>query len=337
MPLRAGVEQMHGARRALARDLDARHLVPAARAACRRWQARACRRRPSVNGASPRRWPRADMACSVPARGPALGPQHLRIEAAARRHAGDGAERLLTGTRVDHGQPAAGEAGELVGKLARRAVVVDAVGEPDHDRVGWRRRARVAMACAAATRSGAEGLRLHGGRRRAGRGRRLDLEAERPSAALAVGAISSGRLWPSASAIRRSIMKVRAPHCAAAAQPLSTTSTTGPEPESAFSLLGLSTGSASARITSAAAAHADQRQPPGRLRRRLLAVLDADEDAGRRKLDARRGRGGMVRSSHQITGRRQQTGEQPGAQEGDGPERHGAPPARDCSVCDFQR
>ena len=131
-------------------------------------------------------------------------------------------------------------------------------------------------------------------------------------------------------------MKVRAPHCAAAAQPLSTTSTTGPEPDSAFSLLGLSTGSASARMTSAAASHADQRQPPGRLRRRLLAVLDADEDAGRRKLEAPRPRrnGAQQPPDHR---QRQQAGEQPGAEEGDGPERHGAPPAPRLQLCGFQR
>ena len=39
----------------------------------------------------------------------------------------------------------------------------------------------------------------------------------------------------------------------------------------------------------------------GVLRGRLLAVLDADQDAGRRELDLR-GRGGTVRSSQQITG-----------------------------------
>ena len=38
--------------------------------------------------------------------------------------------------------------------------------------------------------------------------------------------------------------------------------------------------------------HADQGQPPGRLRRRLLAVLDADQDAGRREGEAARAAAG---------------------------------------------
>ena len=41
----------------------------------------------------------------------------------------------------------------------------------------------------------------------------------------------------------------------------------------------------------------------------------------------RRGRGGMVRSSHQITGSASRPASSHGTEEGDGAERHGAPPA----------
>ena len=97
------------------------------------------------------------MACSVPARGPPSGRSTCASRRAAGRHAGDGAERLLARTRLDHRQLAAGERGELVGKVARRAVVVDAVGEPDTTEAAPAPPSAAAIACAAAMRSGAKG------------------------------------------------------------------------------------------------------------------------------------------------------------------------------------
>ena len=119
--------------------------------------------------------------------------------------------------------------------------------------------------------------------------------------AFAVGTIITGRLWPSASAISRSIRKVRADHCAADAQPLSTTSTTGPEPVSALSRLGLSTGSASARMTRAAASMRISVSHQGV----CAGVFSRFSMPTRMRVGGkarRRGCGGTVRSSHQMTG-----------------------------------
>ena len=223
----------------------------------------------------------------------------LAHRAGRRCHAGDGSESLLAGTRIDHGQLAAGKGRELVGELPRRAVVVDAVGKPHDDCIldsGERR----GDSLRGRARSGAKGCgcRAAAVERAVAGASTLRFSA---LAALAVGTISSGRLCPSASAIRRSIRKVRAPHCAAPAQPLSTTSTTGPEPESAFSLLGLSTGSASARITRAAAAMRISVSHHGV----CAGVFSRFSMPMRMRVGGnsrRRGRGGMVRSSHQITG-----------------------------------
>ena len=153
-------------------------------------------------------------------------------------------------------------------------------------------------------------------------------------AALAVGTISSGRLCPSASAIRRSIMKVRAPHCAAPAQPLSTTSTTGPEPDRAFSLLGLSTGSASARMTRAAAAMRISVSHQGV----CAGVFSRFSMPTRMRVGGnsmRRGRGGMVRSSHQITGRASRPASSQGLRKAIGPSVMARLPAG--CMCGFQR
>ena len=159
----------------------------------------------------------------------------------------------------------------------------------------------VAIACAVAVRSGEKGWGCTAAAvERAAAG--ASIFKVMALAALAVGAMRTGRLWPSASAISRSIMNVRAPHCAAAAQPLSTTSTTGPEPESAFSLLGLSTGSASARITSAAASMRISVSHQGV----CAGVFSRFSMPTRMRVGGnsmRRGRGGMVRSSHQMTGK----------------------------------
>ena len=79
------------------------------------------------------------------------------------------------------------------------------------------------------------------------------MRAVKVFAVLAVGTMATGRLLPSASAMTRSIMRMRSSQREADAQPLSTTMATGPVPSSAASREGLSTGSASAKISSAAA------------------------------------------------------------------------------------
>ena len=216
-------------------------------------------------------------------------PPSARSTCASRRPpvatAGDGAERLLTGTRVDHGQACRRQArGELVGESSR---AVPSWSMPSASQtttgVGCAAERRGDGLRAPPRRSGAKGCGCTAAavERAAAGASTLRLSA---FAALAVGTISSGRLWPSASAIRRSIMKVRAPHCAAAGPAVVDHQHHRPEPDSAFSRLGLSTGSASARMTSAAAAMRISVSHQGVLRRRLLAVLDADQNAGRRKL-----------------------------------------------------
>ena len=120
-------------------------------------------------------------------------------------------------------------------------------------------------------------------------------------AAGAVGAMSTGRLCASASAISRSMRRVRSPQCAAAAQVLSTAMMTGPEPVSAFSRLALSTGSANAAITSAAASMRIKVSHQGvcaGVCSRFSTPIKMRVGGNAR----RRGRGGMVRSSHQMTG-----------------------------------
>ena len=73
---------------------------------------------------------------------------------------------------------------------------------------------------------------------------------------------------------------------------------------------------------SAAASEADEGQPPGRLGRRLLLVLDADEDAGRRERDLARARG---HGAQQPIDDRQrgERGEQPRIEEGQRAKAHG--------------
>ena len=151
--------------------------------------------------------------------------------------------------------------------------------------------------------------------------------------ALAVATIITGRLWPSASAISRSIMDVREPHWAAAAQPLSTTSTTGPEPVSAVVRLGLSTGSASARITSAAASMRIRVSHHGV----LAGVFSRLSRPTRMRVGGnsmRWGRGGTVRRSHQITGSASRPASSHGLRKAMGPSVMPASPAR---VSGFQR
>ena len=175
----------------------------------------------------------------------------------------------------------------------------------------------LAIACATAGRSGANGCGCTAAAvERAADGastRRLTLLV-----ALAVGTIITGRLCASASAISRSSMKVRCDQCAAAGQPLSTTSTTGPEPVSAVSRLGLSTGSASARMTSAAAAMRMRVSHQGV----LAGVFSRFSMPTRMRVGGnamRCGRGGMARNSHQMSGRASRPASSQGLRKAMGP------------------
>ena len=255
---------------------------------------------PSVNGASPRRWARADMACSVPVR----GPPSARSTCASRRPpwatpatapSASWPGRMST---TDSLPPASEE------RRSANSRALPSWSMPSASHTTMASEAPVSadvIAGSAAMRSGANGCGCTAAavERAAAGASTLRLSA---FVGLAVGTISTGRLLPSASAISRSIMKVRAPHCAADDQPLSTTSTTGPEPDSAFSLLGLSTGSASARMTSAAASMRIRVSHQGV----WAGVFSRFSMPTRMRVGGnsrRRGRGGMVRSSHQITGR----------------------------------
>ena len=275
----------------------------------------------SVKGASPSRWPRAESACSMPARVPpsarrtcassrAARPRRRRRRRAPRR-------RRASRPRTARRQP---RLAQLLGERARLAVMVDAVGEP-HDAGcpaprsvrGDRLRRRLAV--------GRERLRLQRRGRRAGGGRRLD-----PQAVLFRRA--GGRHHHDRAALPLGLgdqaldHEACAPASAAAAQPLSTTSTTGPEPVSAFSRFGIEHRLGQRQDHQRGRRHADQRQPPRRLGRRLLAVLDADQDAGRRELDAPRARRDGAQQPLDDR-QRQQRPEQPRTEEGERTERHG--------------
>ena len=287
---------------------------------------------PSVKAVSPSRWPRADTACRTPAR----EPPWARSTCASRRPSAatpaEVASASSPGRVSTIEKPPPASSCSRSAKRAGLAVVVDAVGEPDHASRSCPRSA-AASASTAAMRSGANGCGCSAvAVERASVG--ASIFRLMPRVALAVGTIITGRLCPSASAISRSIRKVRADHCAAADQPLSTTSTTGPEPPSALSRFGIEHRLGQRQDDQRGRQHADQRQPPGRLRRRLLAVLDADQDAGRREREAPRLRRHGAQQPPDDR-QRQDAGQQPGTEEGDRPERHGAPSA--VRPSDFQR
>ena len=110
-------------------------------------------------------------------------------------------------------------------------------------------------------------------------------------AGLAVGTMTTARfcrLRP--RAMRRSSMCARSDQCAADAQPLSTTIATGPLPASAASREGLSTGSASARMTSAAASRRMSVSHQGVFAGVFSSIFQADENARRRERDLARAR-----------------------------------------------
>ena len=110
----------------------------------------------------------------------------------------------------------------------------------------------VSSAPAAARRSGAKGCGVSAAAvERASDG--ASMRAAKLFAVLAVGTITTARLLPSASAMMRSIMRMRSSQREAEAQPLSTTMATGPVPSRPASREGFRTGSASAKMSSAAA------------------------------------------------------------------------------------
>ena len=101
---------------------------------------------------------------------------------------------------------------------------------------------------------------------------------------VAVGTMATGR---SPATCSRSAIRVwRCPQFLAALQPLSTTSTRGPSPR--IFAARPSSGSARARISKCRRQKPQQQQPPGRVRRRLLFVLQSQKQTQRRKQDAAR-------------------------------------------------
>ena len=287
---------------------------------------------PSAKAASPRRWPRADMACSVPTRGPPSGRSTCasRRPPAATPATAPSASWPGRVSTTDSLPPA--RRGELLGEVARGAVVVDAVGEPhDRGRAGAAERGGDRLRRRRAV--GRERLRLHGGGRRAGRGGRLDLQAD------GLGGVG-GRRDQQRPALAFGLRDQPLDHVGAR-RPLRRGGPAvvdhqhdGAGARERLLAVGIEHRLGQRQDHQRGRQHADQRQPPGRLRRRLLAVLDADQDAGRRELDALRPRrdGAQQPPDHRQG---QQAREQPGAKEGDGPERHGVPPA--AAVCGFQR
>ncbi len=118
----------------------------------------------------------------------------------------------------------------------------------------------------------------------------------RAFAPLAVAATTTGRLCAWASAMTRSAMTMRSFHSEPAAHPLSRTRTTGPVPTSAWSREGLRTGSASARMTRAAASKRMRSSHHGV----LAGVLSRFSRPTRMRVGGNStcfGRGGTVRNS----------------------------------------
>ena len=250
MPLRARIEQMHGARRPFAGDLDAGHLIPEFQRQVEAW--RSARVAPVE---VERR-----LAQPLPAR--REGVQHADARC-RRRRAGPGFELAVRcqapaaaasasspGRAVDDDQlpPPTVSVTSLSAKARRLAVMVDAVGQPDDADVALAAAQARSSCTAAIARSGANGC----GCRAAAVERAAFGASMRSVCVLAGGAVcatSTGRLWPSASRDQPVDQSACARQAGGGAQPLSTTSTTGPSPLRAVSRLGLSTGSASARIT----------------------------------------------------------------------------------------
>ena len=157
--------------------------------------------------------------------------------------------------------------------------VADAVGQPDDAAEGRLRR-----------RLGERRRRDRRGRRPRARLQRVEALADSPESAaasdwLAASAVASsaiGRPASSASVTMRWAVSMVVGQFGAAAQPLSTTISSGPLP-GATSAVGLNTGPASARMTTAASARRSAVSHQG-LRRGLLVLAgDVEQQPGRRE------------------------------------------------------
>ena len=262
------------------RQLDRRRgtgLAPADASPARAPGSRRRARRPRSRG---RARPAPGRRRARPSRLPAPGSprlQHQRADRRRRRRA-PAAARAAAGLAQPLGvRLALGAQGEAVAEPDRCSPAPDRASAPAP-------RARPPGRPATGAAASRAGLRARRGRssgaappRPSGLGRRLQQQhLARPRARPAAG----GR------GPRRCARSQRL----AAAQPLSTTSSSGPLPPRRGA--GFSTGPASARISRAAMSEAQQQQPPGRARRRPLAADQAGQEQERREGDAPRCRRG---------------------------------------------
>ncbi len=329
LPLRAGVEKVHGAGGALARDLDARHLIAELE---RQLEGEILRRfaraQAELRLAEPLVAGRQGVNYALTSR--TGGAQHTCRELAVRADAGREAEGLVARRVLDGGEHAAGaECLEPVGKRTRIAVVVDAVAEPDNARCAGRSFGQRRLECGEG-RLAIRGkrLRLEPAERRACFGRGLEANGARlggarrvehdhgPALGLGFGDQALGDRHPLGPSRRAGPAVVdRDDDRARALQRL---------------FLGrVEDGLGERKDDERGGEETDEQQPPGSLGRRLFLVLEADENACRRKFDllgARRDRP----QEPVDEGKRRKRREQPRVQEGEGAKRHGAPPAAVC-------
>ena len=322
MPARARIEQMHGAGRALAGDLHARDLVaelerqlePHRRAAGARRELE--RRLAEPLAACRERQGNAAALSAIGAQD--VAPRACRPGRDRRRQP---APHRRSGSRSPPRRPI--RRGSRACRRTRAlAVVIDAVRQPDD--AGLRLAGQRALEdappfpCAAARTAAAAALPPSSARRSAPRCARSASCRPAPSARSGPG--GSGPRLPRSGDRRGACARQSA---TAAAQPLSTTMTTGPEPFSAVSGLGLSTGSASARITSAAAAMRISVSHHGVLAGVFSRLIEVEQDARRREGDAARTRRNGAQQPVDERQRRQRA-QQPRIEEGERAERHRA-------------
>ena len=134
--------------------------------------------------------------------------------------------------------------------------------------------------------------------------------------------MSTGRLCASASAISRSIRRVRSPQCAAAAQVLSTAMHDRSGAGQRIFAVGIEHRLGQRRITSAAASMRIKVSHQGvcaGVFSRFSTPIKMRVGGNAR----RRGRGGMVRSSHQMTGSASSPASSHGLRKAIAPKRHG--------------
>ena len=282
---------------------------------------------PSVNGVSPRRWPRTEKACTKPRAGPSPPRASFALRACRSgrcrrttpsasppRAAGDDGKGAVLGQRLE----------ALLG-LGRLAVVVDAVAEPDDARRSFAAApsSAVSSALTAASRSGANGCGSSAAAvERASAG--ASMRAVTALAALAVGTTTTARLWLSASAIRRSIMRVAlAPVRGGGPAVVDEDRDRALACRARLRARGSSTGSASARMMKVAASRRMSVSHQGDLAGVFSWFSRPDEDARRREGDLTRAR--RHRAQQPVDDRqRRKRAEQPGIEESERAEAHGA-------------